>query len=523
MVQPIQYVTPGAFDPFGSLMQGVRLGASMEEMQAARQQREMQQQQMLMQQDMVRAQQQALQQKAMQEQARQEELARLQAIPYEQMTKEQALRMMDLTQSEATRAHIARRLEAIPAEKRQTLARDYGSTLIALTMNPEIGVRRLRERAQVETDPAEKKALEDAVRIAELDPTLAARTIHGIMHMSQDPEMVKIAESATKYLETAGKPLYPKQAEPPKTPATIVSTDAEKTRLGLVENGKPLPGVWAIESGKAPQQLKPEVARAAGGAGGGAAKPQEAEVRKSDLMEAFDPSTGQIVFATAQEVRERGLTPKSGMTVLDPKEIRRREAVFPKENAAVKTISNTMKTIRDTVDLLLANKDGLNGITGGVFGRTPSIAPSSLKAQADLNTLRNLAFVQGITELRSSSPTGAGVGSVSNREGDRFDNLMTSLEQIQSYDDMVASLKRMKAQAQSTEDIVKDAFDRTYEYREQLRPAAPPPAPGRGGAPAPAQPAPQTAAPATVTLPDGRTVTFPNQAAADQFRRAAGL
>lgn len=472
MVQPFQYVTPGAFDPFGSLMQGVRLGASMEEMQAARQQREMQQQQMLMQQDMVRAQQQALQQKAMQEQARQEELARLQAIPYEQMTKEQALRMMDLTQSEATRAHIARRLEAIPAEKRQTLARDYGSTLIALTMNPEIGVRRLRERAQAETDPAEKKALEDAVRIAELDPTLAARTIHGMMHMSQDPGMVKIAESATKYLETAGKPLYPK-AEPPKTPATIVSTDADKTRLGLVENGKPLPGVWAIEPGKAPQQLRPEVARAVGGGGGGgAAKPQEAGVRKSDLMEAFDPSTGQIVFATAQEIRERGLTPKSGMTVLDPKEIRRREAVFPKENAAVKTIGNTMMTIRDTVDRLLANKDGLNGITGFVFGRTPSVTPSALKAQADLDTLRNLAFVQGITELRSTSPTGAGVGSVSNREGDRFDNLKTSLEQTQSYDDMVASLKRMKAQAQSTEDIVKETFDRTYEYREQTRPAA---------------------------------------------------
>jgi hypothetical protein len=522
MVQPIQYVTPGAFDPFNSLMQGVRLGATFEEMQAARQQREMQQQQMLMHQDMVRSQQQALQQKAMQEQARQEELARLQAIPYDQMTKEQSLRMMDLTQSEATRAHIARRLEAIPAEKRQTLARDYGSTLIALTMNPEVGIRRLRERAQVETDPGEKKALEDAVRIAELDPMLAARTIHGSMHMSQDPDMVKIAESATKYLETAGKPLYPK-AVPPKTPATIVSTDADKVRLGLVENGRPLPGVWAIEPGKAPQQLRPEVARAVGGAGGGAAKPQEAEVKKSDLMEAFDPSTGQIVFATAQEVRERGLTPKSGMTVLDPKEIRRREAVFPKENAAVKTISNTMKTIRDTVDLLLANKDGLNGITGGVFGRTPSITPSSLKAQADLNTLRNLAFVQGITELRSSSPTGGAVGNVSNREGDRFDNLKTSLEQTQSYDDLVASLKRMKAQAQSTEDIVKDAFDRTYEYREQLRPAAPPPAPGRGGAPAPSQPAPQTAAPVTVTLPDGRTVTFPSQAAADQFRRAAGL
>ena len=519
MVQPIQYVTPGAFDPFNSLMQGVRLGATFEEMQAARQQREMQQQQMLMQQDMVRAQQQALQQKAMQEQARQEELARLQAIPYEQMTKEQALRMMDLTQSEATRAHIARRLEAIPAERRQTLARDYGSTLIALTMSPEIGIRRLRESAQVQTDPGEKKALEDAVRIAELDPMLAARTIHGSMHMSQDPDMVKIAEAATKYLETAGKPLYPK-AVPPKTPATIASTDADKVRLGLVENGRPLPGVWAIEPGKAPQQLRPEVARAVGGAGGGGAKPQEAEVKKSDLMEAVDPSTGQIVFATAQEVRERGLTPKSGITTLDPAEIRRREAKFPQVTSALRTFQSTSDTLIKDLETL-RDHPGLSSITGIAAGRMPGITPSGRAAEALFDKIVARGQFQELQNLRNSSPTGGALGSVSNAENDRLRQAFAALDRRQDAPDVKNAIASAISEIRGAKERLRDTYDMTYEYRD--RGAAPPPAPGRGGAPSPAQPAQQATGSATVTLPDGRTVTFPSQAAADQFRRAAGL
>jgi hypothetical protein len=150
---------------------------------------------------------------------------------------------------------------------------------------------------------------------------------------------------------------------------------------------------------------------------------------------------------------------------LTPKDIQKREAVLPQARQAVSTVSNTMSIIGETVDRLIANKSGLNGVTGLVSGRTPGITDAARKAEADLNQLKNLAFIQGITELRAASKTGAGVGNVSNKEGDRFENLKASLERTQSYDDIVAALKRLKSQSEFTKQSLQEAFDETYSYR----------------------------------------------------------
>lgn len=152
---------------------------------------------------------------------------------------------------------------------------------------------------------------------------------------------------------------------------------------------------------------------------------------------------------------------------LSPKDIQKREAVLPQARQAVSTVSNTMSVIGETVDRLLANKDGLNGITGLVGGRTPGITDAARKAQADIEQLKNLAFIQGLTELRAASKTGAGVGNVSNKEGDRFENLKASLDRTQSYGDIVDALKRIKSQSEFTRQTLKEAFDETYSYRDQ--------------------------------------------------------
>ena len=162
---------------------------------------------------------------------------------------------------------------------------------------------------------------------------------------------------------------------------------------------------------------------------------------------------------------------------LSPKDIQKREAVLPQARQAVSTVSNTMSVIGETVDRLLANKDGLNGITGLIGGRTPGVTDAARKAQADIEQLKNLAFIQGLTELRAASKTGAGVGNVSNKEGDRFENLKASLDRTQSYGDIVDALKRIKSQSEFTRQTLKEAFDETYSYRDQSGNASPAPAP----------------------------------------------
>ena len=60
-----------------------------------------------------------------------------------------------------------------------------------------------------------------------------------------------------------------------------------------------------------------------------------------------------------------------------------------------------------------------------------------------------------------------------------------------------------------------------FPYRPQIRLTPPPPVPGAGAAQIPGAPA--ASAGNAVTLPDGRVKTFPNAAAADQFKKAAGI
>jgi hypothetical protein len=165
------------------------------------------------------------------------------------------------------------------------------------------------------------------------------------------------------------------------------------------------------------------------------------------------------------------------MESLPPKEIQKREALLPQATQSLKTVNNTMSIIGETVDKLLANSKGISGITGLIGGNTPAITDAARAAKADLEQLKNLAFVQGLTELRAASKTGAGVGNVSNREGDRFENLKASLDRSQSEDDLKASLRKLKAQADFTAQTMKEAYDSTYSYKSTAPAAAAPVAP----------------------------------------------
>ena len=209
MVQPFNYMIPQA-DPFAGVMQGLKLGASMQEMEATREQRAAQT-------DVLR-QKLAMEQQAAQRAAANEiELQQLQSIPFEQMARQQQLRLMQLTNSEASRAFIGRQLEQMPVAAVETRLRQAGSVVNALRLNPEIGITRLRELAEVEQDPNQKKAYDDAAIIAEKNPLLAARMIHGMMDFigAGNEKAKRVSDAVVNFLDRAGSPLYPKEPGKP--------------------------------------------------------------------------------------------------------------------------------------------------------------------------------------------------------------------------------------------------------------------------------------------------------------------
>jgi hypothetical protein len=191
--------------PFESVLQGMSAGAKMADIEMARQQQAVQMEAM--------RQKAALEQQAAQRAAANEaELQQLQAVPFEQMSRQQQLRLMQLSNSEASRAFIGRQLEQIPATVIENRLRRFGSVVNALALNPEVGVKLLRESAEAEQSPAEKKALEDAARMAELDPIAAARMVHGMMDFvaaTGNERASKIADAVVNNLKRANKPLYP--------------------------------------------------------------------------------------------------------------------------------------------------------------------------------------------------------------------------------------------------------------------------------------------------------------------------
>jgi len=208
-----------------------------------------------------------------------------------------------------------------------------------------------------------------------------------------------------------------------------------------------------------------------------ASRPPAQPAQPSAPVAVVDPVTGKQVYVSREDALRGRMTPAAAMESLPPKEIQKREALLPQATQSLKTVNNTMSIIGETVDKLLANPNGINGITGLIGGVTPAVTDAARAAKADLEQLKNLAFVQGLTELRAASKTGAGVGNVSNREGDRFENLKASLDRSQSKEDLVASLRKLKAQADFTAQTMQEAYDSTYSYKS----AAPAATQGTGG------------------------------------------
>jgi hypothetical protein len=465
MVAPIDYTLQGVQSPFQAFLQAAQVGAGLSQAQLQRQQFEAQMAQQ--------------QQEAAAKSAQQTELQQLQAVPMEQMTQPQMLRLAQLTGSEATRAYLFRAAERIPAERQTGLARNYGSTILALVRNPQIGVKRLETLAEAEQDPEQKKALTALIETAKVDPLAAAKWGVDMMDMgggkfSEVGQALRKALGAEfgaeeKPMVVGGSVFYPKTREfiqAPATPAKPTPGETEELVMRLQDPNLPAASRKALED-----RLKVLTTR----------EPKEPREREEKLVQATDPVTGQTVFATNEEIRKRGLVPPSGFQGLSPKAIQEREAAFPQARQAVLTVGNTMTLIEETVDRLLKNKDGLNSITGLVGGRIPGITDAGRAAEADLKQLKSLAFVQGITELRNASKTGAGVGNVSNKEGDRFENLKASLERTQSRADLEDALRRLSSQAAATREGMRTAFDDTYEYRQrgtgQATPAGAAPAP----------------------------------------------
>lgn len=101
-----------------------------------------------------------------------------------------------------------------------------------------------------------------------------------------------------------------------------------------------------------------------------------------------------------------------------------------------------------------------SGFGGEVLSRVSGTPAAD--AAAELDNLKNIAFITALSEMRASSPTGGAVGNVSDAEGKRFENAYVALTQSQSYEQFIENLDRLIDMTTGSVERIKNAYERDY-------------------------------------------------------------
>lgn len=173
-------------------------------------------------------------------------------------------------------------------------------------------------------------------------------------------------------------------------------------------------------------------------------------------------STG---FKQPQKEVKQGL-PLVESSAIAPKNREQLILEQPKATAATEYALSSTRRIRNTINRILDNPNFSSafGKDGVLLSYIPNTEAAS--AAAELDTLKNQLFVEGITDMRNASQTGAAVGNVTEKEGSRFENLKGSLQQKKKFKDIVSELERIDKEMDLAERRISNAYGRTYRQAD---------------------------------------------------------
>lgn len=194
------------------------------------------------------------------------------------------------------------------------------------------------------------------------------------------------------------------------------------------------------------------------------------------IVDPNNPDRAIVVNGRDGRVIGQAIKEPSGVQ-LPAKERQNREAKYPQATAAVKTYETKSEQLARDLETL-ANHPGLDGISGAIYGRLPSGTKDSMAAQEKYNAIVARGGFTELADMRAASPTGGALGNVSNQEGQYLRDAFASIGRTQSRDDLKAALIEAAKRVRESKGRIREAYDMTYEYRDNAAPAStPPPAP----------------------------------------------
>lgn len=470
-MEPINYLAQVA-DPFAQATQGLQLGAGMAELQ---------QKQALM------AQQQQQQQLALQEQAR--------FFSNPNPTMRDAARYASLLTPEQSKAFLPF-MEGISKEQQQGTLKSTGQLLSALQTNPQIFISQAKEKALAARNSGDEgdATLFEQMAEAAADPqrgpavvfkSLAARTA-GI------PGAKEFFETIDKSLTTQREEAQaPAELKKKIADADAAVADAEKK----VAEAKDTPARLAAEQEKrladaAKAKVDAEFARS------NALLEQEkkrADITKTEADILIAKENNRIAALNAAQARETNVIRRQELQQRIDDATEKRDSTKREQQATLASVQADIDNFINTgTQILNTPIEVIKSATGPVASRLPTLSQDVADFEALVETLGSQAFLAQIPKMKGS-------GALSEKEGDKLQASLQNLSLKQSPDQLKKSVNEAMRLLEKGRAIAAE--------RAGL-PSTPRDVPAEG---------------LTVRLPNGSTVTFPTKAAADAYKKAAGI
>lgn len=183
----------------------------------------------------------------------------------------------------------------------------------------------------------------------------------------------------------------------------------------------------------------------------------------------IDPYTGKQMFVSRDEAITRRMQPATAIEGLTPKDIQKREASYPKATLANQEIQQSTNSLITKLEKLKSH-EGLSGMTGLVFGRTPNLTGEARDAQTLFDNIMSKGQIGVMMALKNASATGStGFGQLSEKEGEVLRKSQAAIDKNQNTSDFKNGIQDWIDDLKKTQKITADAYDLTYEYRHNRR------------------------------------------------------
>jgi hypothetical protein len=407
-------------------------------------------------------------------------------------------------------------------EKLATSKRFTGQVLAALESEPKYAMQLLKQRAETETDPMQKQAWQDTLKLAEISPEQAIKRVELIGGASFGKDWYESISNVRKSRREEAK--APSDLKEAQAKANEAFTKAEVAMATATDDVAKAKAQSEFEQARARKE-KADADVAAGTVQSRIAK--AAEEAKPAPGFAIIPEAERTSLGLPAGVYQRNLSTQK----IEPvsKELVRidmgqqRDTLALKEldipraqefSAAAASARSLARDSRIIADLLKGKGGGATVKLTSEFAKTLGFETDTVKA----NDLANSLAIRGATQIR---PPGS--GSTSDTEFKAFVSAFPSLsnseggrELMAKYADAFATRsakladharKLIREDTYSEEEIARFDTSLGAILKDDFY----------------QQPTAGTGATVRVTLPNGSVKQFPNQQAADAFKRAAGI